>query len=228
MTAEVLENLEREGWAWHRASVDSMQLSALREEVERLAAAEPATAHGIRGLLQHSPTIARWAKSDVVRRLLPAGLEPVRGILFDKIPGANWVVAWHQDLTLAVVERRETPGYGPWSSKDGAWHVQPPVALLDRMVTLRLHLDDTPATNGALRVLPRSHACGKLSAEDIQQWRADVPERVCEALAGDILLMKPLILHASSPATQAEHRRVIHVEFAPPESLHEALQWRNW
>lgn len=38
---------------------------------------------------------------------------PVRAILFDKTPQANWSLGWHQDRTIAVRERRETCGFGP-------------------------------------------------------------------------------------------------------------------
>jgi len=36
---------------------------------------------------------------------------------------------------------------------------------VEGMVTLRLHLDETPAENGALRVVPGSHGLGVLSAD---------------------------------------------------------------
>jgi hypothetical protein len=116
---------------------------------------------GIRGLLQCSPVIRQLSSSPelmaLAMRAIPAPALPVRAILFDKTPGTNWKVPWHQDLTIAVVERREVEGFGPWSVKDGVPHAHAPVWLLERMVTLRLHLDDCPADNGALRVLPGSH-----------------------------------------------------------------------
>ena len=71
--------------------------------------------------------LARTLLTDLVRPYLPGEPVPVRGIYFDKRPGTNWLVAWHQDLTLALKERSEVPGWGPWSVKDGVPHVQPPV-----------------------------------------------------------------------------------------------------
>jgi ectoine hydroxylase-related dioxygenase (phytanoyl-CoA dioxygenase family) len=82
---------------------------------------------------------------------------PVRAIFFDKSSGSNWLVPWHQDLTIAVASKCEAPGFGPWSVKDGIPHVQPPDELLKQMIALRLHLDDCDASNGALRVIPGSH-----------------------------------------------------------------------
>jgi ectoine hydroxylase-related dioxygenase (phytanoyl-CoA dioxygenase family) len=148
----------------------------------------------------------------------------VRTLLFDKQPGANWKVTWHQDLTIAVKERRDVDGFGPWSIKDGIPHVQPPAELLARMITLRVHLDDCFAENGALRILPGTHQSGRLSPADISDTRARVDEIVCEVPRGGVLVMRPLLLHASSAAVSPRHRRVLHLEFAA-EDLPEGLAW---
>jgi ectoine hydroxylase-related dioxygenase (phytanoyl-CoA dioxygenase family) len=150
----------------------------------------------------------------------------VRAILFDKTPDANWKVVWHQDLTIALRERRDVPGFHPWSEKAGIVHVQPPVAVLERMVTLRLHLDDCGPDNGPLRVLPGSHRHGKLSPTAIDRWRTEKPEVACTVNRGGVLLMRPLLLHASSPATVPAHRRVIHLEYAAG-GLSGGLEWHE-
>lgn len=208
-----------------RGVVSQSALEDFRAEAARLAVADLERAHGIRGLLRRSPFLAEWAHSAELLACLPRGMQPVRAILFDKTPEANWKVAWHQDLTIAVQEKQDVPGYGPWSVKDGITHVQPPMSLLEEMITLRLHLDDTPSGNGALKVVPGSHCQGRLNSETIAITRQTTPAHICEAQAGDILLMKPLILHASSASEKAGHRRVVHVEYAVKESLHPALQW---
>jgi ectoine hydroxylase-related dioxygenase (phytanoyl-CoA dioxygenase family) len=148
----------------------------------------------------------------------------VRTLFFDKTPGANWKVAWHQDLTICVRERRDVAGFGPWSVKDGIVHVQPPPELLARMITLRLHLDACSVENGALRVLPGSHNAGRLNQNAIQDYRARIQEVPCELEAGGILLMRPLLLHASAPASSPRHRRILHFEFAA-EPLPGGLEW---
>lgn len=148
----------------------------------------------------------------------------VRGLFFDKTPGANWPVLWHQDLSLALQERCDLPGWSNWSIKRGTHHAQPPPGILARMVTLRLHLDDCPAENGALRVLPGSHRLGVLSRDAIQALNMDCTETVL-AEAGDALFMRPLILHASRAAQIPTHRRVLHLEFAPHDLLPASLAW---
>jgi hypothetical protein len=178
----------------------------------------PVPGAGRRGMLA-DPQVSRLARSEALLRLvrphLPAEPRPVRAIYFDKSPEANWLVPWHQDLTLAVHGKIEHPGFGPWSVKDGVSHVQPPAALLEQMLTVRLHLDDAGETNGALRVLPGSHTRGRHSAEEIQEFRSVTDEHLCSASAGDALLMRPLLLHASSRSTAgAQNRRVLHIEYA--------------
>lgn len=181
---------------------------------------------GTRGMLR-VPEVMSLAQSllvDLVRPHLPAEPVPVRGIYFDKRPETNWLVAWHQDITLALKERAEVPGWGPWSVKDGVPHVQPPVECLKQMLTVRLHLDDADADNGALRVLPGTHRLGRLNAGSIAQCRETHAEALCAAKAGDALLMRPLLLHASSRSTSEHRRRVLHIEFAGFE-LPTPLEW---
>ncbi len=162
--------------------------------------------------------VSAVAASAAVRALLEPVLgpaaRPVRGILFDKTAAANWKVPWHQNLSVAVRARVETSGYVPWSVKAGVPHVQPPAAVLAGMLTVRLHLDDCFADNGPLRVLPGSHAAGVLDAADIVRWRAATAEVSAEVGRGGAVVMRPLLLHASSPAAVPGRRRVVHLEFA--------------
>ncbi len=183
--------------------------------------------HGMRNLLE-IPEIRILANAVEIRQLaegvLSADAKPVRGILFDKTPDANWKVAWHQDLSIAVKRRVEVPGFGPWSIKAGVQHVQPPVEVLEQMVTVRLHLDDCDESNGPLRVLAGSHAAGVLSDDQIATWRRTTAPMSCLCPAGGAILMRPLLLHASSSATSPRHRRVIHIEYAAGD-LPDGLEW---
>ena len=194
---------------------------------ELIACLGPVNGAGRRALL-NTPAVAKLASSahllNLVRPHLKSEPRPVRGIYFDKSRESNWLVAWHQDVTLAVRGRVNVPGFGPWSTKAGVPHVQPPIELLQQMLTVRLHLDDCDETNGALRVIPGSHAFGRLTAERIRQLSEHSDAVVCRLSAGDALLMSPLLLHASSRSQNLGHRRVLHIEYAafslPPE-----LQW---
>ncbi|MGA3172516.1 MAG: phytanoyl-CoA dioxygenase family protein [Chthoniobacteraceae bacterium] len=223
------ESLEALGYRIIPNAIPAGTLEELTQSVESLTEGDAGKCvAGARQLAARVPTVARVASSQstakILRSLGSPGAFLVRSIFFDKQPGANWKAAWHQDLTIAVLERRETPGFGPWSQKAGMSHVQPPAAVIEGMITLRLHLDDCDADNGALRVLPGSHRGGILSAEQIQCWRKKEPEAICAVAKGGILAMRPLLLHASSPALRPRHRRVIHLEFAMDE-LPGGLEW---
>jgi ectoine hydroxylase-related dioxygenase (phytanoyl-CoA dioxygenase family) len=205
-------NVEPDGFSIVPGVLSGPQMELLRAEIGDIDEGA-----GRRGLLT-VPAVSAFARSEKALALVNPWLcgkaHPVRAIFFDKTPNANWLVPWHQDLTIALAEAAEVPCFGPWSVKDGTPHVQPPAELLEQMLTLRLHLDDATESNGALRVIPRSHRSGRLSAEDIREWRAQKPEVVCGAEAGDVLLMRPLLLHASGRSAAACHRRVLHIDYA--------------
>ena len=171
----------------------------------------------VRNLLNASPEIRGLANSKSIRALVEPVLGThfflVRGILFDKIAGANWKVPWHQDVTIAVQQRVEAEGFGPWSMKADVLHVQPPAEVLEHMISVRVHLDPCGEENGALRVLPGSHQRGRIAEQAIRAMR-ETPEVVCAVGLGGALLMRPLLLHASSPSRVPGHRRVVHLDFA--------------
>ncbi len=148
----------------------------------------------------------------------------VRAILFDKVAGANWKIPWHQDITIAVQERHEVEGYGPWSIKESLPHVQAPTHILKNMVAVRLHLDDCGIDNGPLRVVPKSHVNGRIKKATIPSLNPDQYAEALTCAKSDAILMSPLTLHASSPAVSASHRRVIHIEYACCD-LDTPLEW---
>lgn len=208
-------------------------------EIEHLRAAVGAGAEGIqrrgstyggRNLLA-LPEVRKLATDGAVRELIepivgPNAI-PVRALFFDKTPEANWPVLWHQDLTIAVAERHDLEGWGPWSVKAGVPHVEPPATLLATMLTIRLHLDECHADNGPLRVIPGSHQLGRLTRDRIRATREKCGEAVCTVPSGSALLMRPLLLHASSPARSPSHRRVIHLEYARADTLPHPLRWHH-
>jgi Phytanoyl-CoA dioxygenase (PhyH) len=183
---------------------------------------------GSRNILELAPSVRKLAHSSEIRSLVEPILgeraRVVRGLFFDKNATKNWKVPWHQDRTIAVVQQLEVPDYQSWSLKDGIPHVQPPAAILERMLTVRIHLDRTDELNGALKIIPGSHRHGKLTNDDINRWKLATPAVACNCEAGGILLMRPLLLHASSTATIRKHRRIIHLDYAI-DRLPGGLEW---
>lgn len=216
MTKTETTAFEETGFAVVPTVLGHDQLLKLEHALSPLAGAVPRA--GVRGLAEKLPCVRELARSASLRALvepvLGSGARLVRSIFFNKCPAANWRVAWHQDLAIAVRQRAEMEGFGAWSVKDGVMHVQPPVSVLERMLTVRLHLDAADETNGALWVSPGSHRFGRVPATEAASVAERQGKHLCAVRAGDALLIRPLILHASSKTSVAGSRRVIHLEFA--------------
>lgn len=184
---------------------------------------------GIRNLITH-PTVVRFLLHErlgsYLWKMIGRDLVAVKATLFDKTADANWRVQWHQDRTIAVKERMQVAGYGPWSTKAGVLHVEPPSEVLAQMLSVRVHLDECGAENGPMRAIPGSHRSGKLQEDALAGTVAAGSAVELYVPQGALLLMRPLLVHSSSPARAPEHRRVLHLEFAPPEAI-SPLQWHS-
>lgn len=127
---------------------------------------------------------------------------------------------------MPTLQRSDHPELGAWSEKEGQLFVHAPASLLAQLVAVRVHIDPATTSNGPLRVIPGSHRLGRLNSAQIQQARAASHEVVCTAQRGDVLLMQPLILHASSKGTVPDRRRVLHFLFAPPDPGYD-IRWQG-
>ena len=222
------EDLERSGFSVVDSILSGNDVNRIREEINSIGPTEgvrnKGSIFGARNLLQILPSVRGLVEDSCVKRLIGGQARPVRGILFDKTPQANWNVGWHQDLTIAVREKRPVAGFGPWTVKAGVPHTQPPLSILEKMITLRIHLDYTDEANGALRVIPGSHRLGRLNPISIEQLLTNETPAICSVKAGGGLLMKPLLLHSSSSSAIPSHRRVLHIEFST-DKLPGGLEW---
>lgn len=174
---------------------------------------------GLDALIEQTGTIGTLAV-----RLLGKTARPVRALLFDKSAEANWAVPWHQDRTIAVRERIEIEGFGPWTIKDGVHHVEPPATLQAAMITLRIHLDTTDEDNAPLLVSPGSQRLGRIAQSEIEATVQRCGTATCIAEAGDIWAYSTPILHASKAAIRPRHRRVLQVDYTTAE-LPGRLRW---
>jgi ectoine hydroxylase-related dioxygenase (phytanoyl-CoA dioxygenase family) len=227
------DNLERNGFSVVDHVLESQDLCQIAAELDRIADADGVrrrngNVFGVRNLLDRVPSTRAIIEADNVRSLVErfAGdkAKPVRSLLFHKNLTANWIVPWHQDLTIAVRQRRAIAGFGPWTIKAGVTHVQPPISILEGIFTLRIHLDATDESNGALSVIPGSHEMGQLSFTAVRDLVTNIKPTLCEVSRGGALLMKPLLLHSSSSCKSTIDRRVLHFEFSADE-LPGGLEW---
>lgn len=178
--------------------------------------------------LMRSPIVEKLARDPrllaIAARFIGATATPFRATLFDKSPKRNWLVVWHQDTALPLQERRDVPGWGPWSVKAGVVYAQAPAPALSRVIALRVHIDDSRDDNGPLRVLPGTHTLGVLSDADIGQLARQIPAMNCVLPAGGIVAMCPLLVHASSKTESSRQRRVLHIEYAESLQIPDGLE----
>jgi ectoine hydroxylase-related dioxygenase (phytanoyl-CoA dioxygenase family) len=196
-------------------------------DLESALATQPRGHAGVR--LRGIPELRRFLSPTGAVGQIPASILgpkclPVRAILFDKRGGQNWSLGWHQDRTIAVEQRIDVNGFGPWSLKSGMVHVEPPFDLLATMVTLRVHLDAVPVSNAPLLIAPGSHRRGRIPTPEIPDVVHQCGIIPCLAEAGDTWLYATPILHASDAAVEPSHRRVLHIDYAVGE-LPGGLQW---
>ncbi len=232
-TETYLEEIQVSGFAVVPGILDEATAVKLIDQLERIPRSQSTkqrgqTYFGIRNLLTIAPCIADLANSSAIRSVVDpiagAKARVVRGIFFDKTPEANWKVVWHQDLSIAVQQRKELAGFTCWSKKAGVTHVQPPTFVLENILALRIHLDAANELSGALKMIPSSHRNGRLDQDDIENLKREARPFVCSVEQGDVLAMRPLLLHSSSLSRTASHRRVIHLEFASID-LPGGLEW---
>jgi ectoine hydroxylase-related dioxygenase (phytanoyl-CoA dioxygenase family) len=219
------EAVEKNGFAILPGLFSREFLDRLLQEINGLA--PPRSRAGVRHALGLDP-VSKLARQplmiDLAREVLGPDAFPFRATLFDKSPAANWLVVWHQDTALPLRARIETPGWGPWSVKDGIPYAHAPAVALSKVLALRVHLDDSSAKNGPLRVLPGTHTLGVLNDDSVHEVATRIAPVDCVAAKGEVVAMWPLIIHASSKSHEEAPRRVLHIEYAALDSVEPPLE----
>lgn len=165
----VAKRIEHDGWISTGPVLDPVLLDAVIADLPSVPAAA-----GARNIL---------AECESVRALTPGGCTCARRVRAQPVlfrrprhsvrtrrPTSNWKVIWHEDLSIAIRERRDVPGYGPWSEKAGSFTYRPG-EVLARMLAVRVHLDNCTAENGPVRILQGSHRAGRLTIDAIERCK---------------------------------------------------------
>jgi ectoine hydroxylase-related dioxygenase (phytanoyl-CoA dioxygenase family) len=217
--------VEENGFAILPGLFSQEHLDRLLQEINELAPRRS------RAGLRHAlglPPVAALAREPqmmkVAQGILGPKAFPFRATLFDKSRAANWLVAWHQDTALPLQDRIETPGWGPWSVKEGIHYAHAPTSVLSQILALRVSFDDSTAENGPLRVLPGTHTLGVLTDDRVSEVASQRVPVDCIAPKGGLVIMKPLLIHASSKSHSGTARRVLHIEYAASDSIAKPLQ----
>jgi hypothetical protein len=203
--------------------------AALEANSDAAMRSESGTVYAARNIVSLWPPAAtvwrRAALLDLLSAVLGPGLGLVRTLYFDKPPERTWALPWHKDLTIAVKDNRlPSAHFTKPTRKAGVPHVEASPEVLEQMVFARIHLDDATAENGPLQVVPGSHRTGKTLAI------GSTPPVNILAKAGDVLLIRPLVAHASgrSHPDCRRHRRVLHLEFAAKGELPDGYEWHDF
>ena len=212
-------DLEHDGWTRVATGIDTECIVRLR------ATAFTEGSAGTRCLLDRPEvqTAALQLKRELIASgHLPASAIAIQAIAFDKTPATNWKVTWHQDLMFPFAAAASAPGFDLPTRKDGIDFARPPRAVLEELLAVRLHLDPCDATNGPLRVSPGSHREGLIPSSTCGARATRGGEVPCLAEQGEAILMRPLLLHASSQASQPARRRVLHFVYHSGSPVAEA------
>lgn len=234
-----ISRIDRDGFTILDEVLTSSEVRDWIDQLEQLFATDQATIknrHGAvyaaRNILAALPACCDIRNiaplSDLLNSALGSGFGLVRGLYFDKHPDRTWSLPWHKDLTIAVkdnsiIARLPSTEFTKPTTKSGVPHVEAPESVLEKMLTLRIHLDPVTDANGPLEVAIGSHANGKASG-------AEHHVRKILVNAGDVLAMRPMLSHASGssdPSTRL-HRRILHLEFAAEQQLDDGFEWHQF
>jgi ectoine hydroxylase-related dioxygenase (phytanoyl-CoA dioxygenase family) len=229
-----MESLQSAGYAIIDDVFTAAEITSILDTINNIDTSGPAfrktnDLFAIRRFVKEVPAISSLIFNnrlrDIICRLFGKNYFLVKSIYFDKPEQSNWFVAYHQDLTISVDQKKTCAGFEQWTVKNDQFAVQPPVDLLENIFTIRIHLDDTDENNGALKIVPGSHRKGIYRPETID-WSKE-KEVVCKVPRGGIMIMQPLLLHASNRTVNNNKRRVIHLEFSDRQ-LPGSLQWAEY
>jgi ectoine hydroxylase-related dioxygenase (phytanoyl-CoA dioxygenase family) len=218
-------SVANDGYAIVPQVVTAEEIHRLLSDLEQ--STSQRTRAGVRHLLSNS-AVAEFAADrrmlGIAQSVLGSNAFPFKATLFGKSLDANWLITWHQDTALPLREKLETPGWGPWSTKEGITYSHAPASALERVVALRLHFDNSDMENGPLRVIPGSHRQRVLGDQQVENI-VDKGEHVtCLVGQGGVIVMRPLIIHASSKSHSDKPRRVLHVEYATRDAVPAPLE----
>jgi hypothetical protein len=238
LTLSPVGNLSRDGFCILQRAADEEAVRRLLDVFDDAFGAESSSirarssrghVYAARNLIDAIPEVTSvWQTGPMYRLLLNefgATFGLVRALFFDKPPERTWSLPWHKDTSIAVKDNRIPSSiFTRPTLKAEIPHVIAPDDVLRQMLTLRVHLDDVTDDNGPLQVIPGSHVSSHSEGLGVDNTVT------IYAKAGDVLVMRPLISHASGASVEGtlRHRRILHLEFAASEVLPDGYQWYNF
>lgn len=215
--SKYIKQLKHQGFSITKQIFSDEELNLLISEID-----DTSKKHAIRQLINQKPKIKELLFSnrsfiELFNSICDKTYFLTKAIYFNKPSKSNWFVSYHQDLSISVTEKLETKNYISWTNKNGQLGVIPPIEILESTVTFRIHLDKTDNTNGALKVVSKSHKNGIIRIDENFNKSDFGDDSLCNVEKGAVMLMKPLLLHSSQKSISENDRRVIHLEFCNQE-----------
>jgi ectoine hydroxylase-related dioxygenase (phytanoyl-CoA dioxygenase family) len=206
--------IDSEGFAIAERVFLPEEITRLREALCRFRGS-PQDCTCLRHVLHH-PALREIASDPrllaLAEEILEARSSPITATLYQKTSSRSWVAPWHQDTVLPPPERSRHGGWGG-RPDDRARAPRSPEKTLGGVLALRLHLEDSTEDNGPLRVLPSTHLHGILDDVTIHRLAGSLSPVRCVVPAGGVVVMRPLLVHASSRVRGAMPRHVLHIEY---------------
>lgn len=217
---KMLNEFENTGRIWLRGQLTAKQCDRLSQNCQ--------LEQKIGARISNNTSLASMLKQAIDADLLVnlgVSAQPVRIVSFNKSKENNWAVPWHQDRIIAVKDRHDLEGFHNWSIKSGTHHCEPPISILQKMIFIRIHLDETTPENGAMEIAIGSHKKGIIKSSEAATIANQCEQEYTSANRGDILVLKMLMLHRSSSSTSNAARRTIRADFAAKDCLPLPIKW---
>jgi len=151
LSALTKQRIDADGFAVVPGALRQSEMDILRADIDKT------PLHRIRAGARHllgNATVAALASDprllEIARQVLGAEARPFRATLFDKSPTSNWLVVWHQDTALPLLEGHELSGWDRGLLRRGVIYAHPPATALEQVLALRVHLDEKLKDKGIL------------------------------------------------------------------------------
>jgi ectoine hydroxylase-related dioxygenase (phytanoyl-CoA dioxygenase family) len=218
MDMRFIETINKLGYIIFAAAVPISELNQIIDELAYNDVFQYENNNSGHNLLSEFSSISTIAVDkniiEVVKGVIGQDAIPLKAIIIDKTKQNNWGLDWHQDLKIAVQEKDETPGFTQWTQESGINHVIPTIDVLQRSLTVRIHLDDCNPMNGSIWVLPGTHKGKIYSKDEIVKKVKEIKIVDCIANKGEVMFMSPLLLHKSPYSLTDKSRRVLQIEYS--------------
>ena len=196
------------GRIWFRNALSYQAVTRIEQASTNAAQATSRRAADLVHILENTPDL-----QSILATFGP-NPQPTRVVSFNKSETKNWATPWHQDRVITRNAKNDNPRYKNWTCKNGQWHCEPPLSVLEDMAFVRIHLDDTSQDQGPMEIALGSQRLGKVPSGECKSEAERLPMETCIAERGDVLVLKMLTLHRSIAATNSLSRRTIRADYA--------------